>query len=804
MVALTAIGGSGVAEAAPRRAFAVAAQPLAAALLDFAVQANISIAADEASHCGRMSGGVQGAFTVAEALDQLLAGTGCGFRAIDAASIKIVRLPAREPQGARAPPRASPPIAQPPPTPSALGEVVVTATRRSALTVRLPDAVSVVQGQRMDTDRDFAIADLAGQVAGLIVTNPGPGSDKSILRGLSDGSLTGHAQSTVGIYLDDTRLTYNAPDPDLRLIDVDQVEVLQGPQGALYGSGSIGGLIHIVTRQPDLGQYGGMIAIEGSDTERGAASALVEGELNAPIVPDELGLRAVAYGEHDGGYVNDVNLGRKDANRTDRTGGRVAVKLDISPDWSLDVGAVTQTLDSADSQYGLARLGDYNRRLNLTEPHDNNFDEVHVTLEGATPPGQFKNTLSFVRHEVDTRYDATSDLALFDPNAEGAAAYNEADRIATLIDEATLTSVGASPLKWLIGAFASNSRQGLGANIATTASASPANAVVYDEDRTDTIDELAVYGEASLAITSRLAAGAGARVGVTDVSTDSVVRAPWDDAIAPFRGRLSDLHWEPKLSLRYRITDRLLGYALASEGARGGGFNTGGPIGTVFSGSGGLAEPFRRFSGDELWNLEVGMKARALSDHLSLRVVAFYDLWRNIQSDQILPSGIVYTANIGDGRNVGAEVEAAYAIGDFEASLATMVDEPELLHRTSPFPSLIHSGLPGAPRATVGGALHYQRHGQGFQPFCGSSVDYVGLSRLDFDARVSRRMGDYTVTRLVGGVRDDRWRLAAFADNPLGAVGDTFAFGNPFTLRHSRQVTPLRPMTSGLELTRTF
>lgn len=797
-------------DAAPKRVFSVPAEPLTRALLDLAIQADISIGADQAARCAPASRGVSGRMTVAEALGRLLAGTGCDFRTVDATSFRVVR--------SSQPPTAPRPSVGRPPPPAAhapadaalvspvVPELVVTATRRDSVTLRLPDAIRAISGARMAEERDESIADLAGWTAGLTVTNLGPGSDKIIIRGLSDSGLTGHAQSTVGIYLDDTRLTYNAPDPDLRLTDVEQVEVLQGPQGALYGAGSIAGLIHIVTRQPDLTRYGGELSASGAGTEGGGPSAAVEGVLNAPIVTDRVGLRLVGYRERDGGYIDDTALGRNDTNTTDRSGGRAALKVNLGGDWNLDVGAIGQTLSSADSQYAVARQGDYQRNIDAPEPHSNDFIEAHATLQGDLAAGQFKNTLSVIRHDIDTQYDASTDIAQFvDFVTLQPAIYRSGDRIEAVVDEATLTSAGAGPLRWLAGSFFSDGAELTNSVITAGVPGQAAPETDYAEHRTDDIQEIAVYGEAEYALSPTLTLGAGARGEVSDVATHSLVTAPLSGGSSLFHGRLSNVLWEPKLSLRYQIGGKAMAYVLASEGARGGGFNTGGPIGEVFSGPGGGAEPFRRFNGDELWNFETGVKARALGDHLDVRAAVFYAIWSNIQSDELLPSGLPYTANIGDGRNIGLETEVSYSIKDLELRLASLLDEPELTHNNTPFPSLLHSGLPGVPRGSVGASVRYQHLlSNGVRPFLDFSADYVGLSRLTFDAHTTRRMGDYTVGRATSGVVVGDWRASAFVDNVFGEVGDTFAYGNPFTLRRQKQITPLPPRTTGLELTRYF
>ena len=411
---VAALGCATGALAAPLRAFDGPAQPLSRALLDFAVQANISIGLDAAAGCRQTSHALKGRYTVSGALNHLLADSGCGYRLVDGDAVTIVRAaPTATPSIRRR--VITPPREDPTAVISTVPEVVVTATRRGALTMGLPDSIGVISGARLAETRETGIADLAGQTPGLTVTNLGPGSDKAIIRGLSDGGLTGHGQSTVGIYLDDTRLTYNAPDPDLRLTDVDRVEVLQGPQGALYGSGSIAGVVHVVTRQPDLDQFSGEVTVSGSGTEHGLPSNAIEGVVNVPVAPGQLGLRAVAWREHDGGYIDDVALGRDGTNSTDRTGFRLTSTLNVGGDWSIELGIVGQTLKSADSQYSSAHYGAYQRGVLAQEPHSNDFDEIHLTVQGEVGLGAVKNTLSLVGHTIDTRYSAGVALPVFAP-----------------------------------------------------------------------------------------------------------------------------------------------------------------------------------------------------------------------------------------------------------------------------------------------------------------------------------------------------------------------------------------------------
>ncbi len=189
-----------------------------------------------------------------------------------------------------------------------------------------------------------------------------------------------------------------------------------------------------------------------------------------------------------------------------------------------------------------------------------------------------------------------------------------------------------------------------------------------------------------------------------------------------------------------------------------------------------------------------------------MRTAVFYTSWTNIQSDQLLANGLPYTANIGDGRDFGWEVEAAIqpnARWSFNGNLT--LAEPELVRLDPAFPAVVDHGLPGAPRLAFGVTGRYE---QPISPSLSATAradfNYVGGSRLAFDAGTAPSMGEYGLGRFSVGLNAPRWRLTAFAERAFGRQADTFAYGNPFTLRTSRQVTPARPPTVGLALSAHF
>jgi iron complex outermembrane receptor protein len=240
-------------------------------------------------------------------------------------------------------------------------------------------------------------------------------------------------------------------------------------------------------------------------------------------------------------------------------------------------------------------------------------------------------------------------------------------------------------------------------------------------------------------------------------------------------------------------------YLQAAEGYRMGGANTGPPSQAFSAGSG--IEPNRFYRGDELWSLEAGGRFSLLDSRLTLRAAVFAALWENIQSDQLLSSSLPFTANIGNGRNQGLELEAIYRSGALLVHGAMLVNEPELDHPDPGFPGRADLGLAGVPKRSASLSAHYAWSLPADRKLeLDGLFAYVGGSRLTFDARTAPRMGDYVTGRIAATLATARLSLTAALENPFNAYGDTFSYGNPFSLRTTRQVTPLRPRTVSLTM----
>lgn len=795
------IGSPALAAGSPSYDFHIPRKALSEALIDFAVQSNLSIGG--VSACAGRTEGLSGRYTVDEGLRRLLDGSNCRFRHVASDTVRILPLQRPEPPPAPAPGAEPAPPPEPPPD-LMLQEVVVNATKRAAVVDQLPYAVSALRSEDLQAAGAVDIDDVASQLASLSTTNLGPGRDKILLRGLSDGVFTGRTQSTVGVYLDDVPITYNAPDPDLHIGDLDELEVLRGPQGTLYGGGTMSGIYRIVPRKPELDEVSGSFRGGLAYTQGGGLSDQAEGAFNAPLIKDRLAIRAMAYQDVEGGYIDDIKLRQNQIDRSVRTGGRAYLRGEVDPSLTITLGGAYQAIHSNDTQYISPNLGRLHRANLVREASDNNFGHAEAVIEKVGGWGAFRSTTSWVRHDFSSLSDATNALPLFGFTAPGVGSYDEPSKIDMLVEDAVWTSPGGGRLQWLAGLFGSLTQEQTNAFVRAGDQTAAPSQLLYQEHRSDHLSEAAVYGEATWSFTDALQATIGARAFLDRVETRSDVNAPQIDATRLFHGATNGNGISPKLALSYRLPGRQLLYASIEEGHRAGGFNTGGLIGAVFVTSPQVPGLHRRFGADELWNYEVGAKLSFFGGRLRLRTAGFYNAWKNIQTDQFLISGLSYTANAGDGRNLGLETEAQVRLTpSWTLQANALVDQP-VLEKPAPgfFPKV---GLPGVPDVLAGARTEYRFPlPWGMNGLVSAEARYVGRSQLTFNPFIQAPMGGYVLGRLSAQVSYRRWRLAAFLSNPTNESGNTFSYGNPFNFQQVREVTPQRPRSLRILLSAEF
>jgi outer membrane receptor protein involved in Fe transport len=196
------------------------------------------------------------------------------------------------------------------PSDSALAEIIVTATRRAERLQDVPMSITALSGVELSRRGATDVNDIIANSPGL--SNPAQGlgtSNNLIIRGVATGAGSTLAQATVSFMLDDIDLnpgavTFGTADP--KIVDVEQVEILRGPQGTLFGAGSLSGVVRFISNKPDLDNFSGSVQTTGSSTDHGGTSEDVYGVLNAPLVDGKLGARLVAYYDNDAGWVDDA------------------------------------------------------------------------------------------------------------------------------------------------------------------------------------------------------------------------------------------------------------------------------------------------------------------------------------------------------------------------------------------------------------------------------------------------------------------------------------------------------------------
>jgi outer membrane receptor protein involved in Fe transport len=781
--------------------FHIVAEPLADALIDFAVQAHVSIGYSGVDFQGRTGNPVDGVYAPSVALKLILADTGYEAVALNAESLRIRQIAAAP---APIPTTRQASAAGDADEAPRLEEVIVTSTKRAEVAQTLPYSIAVATGADLDHFGLRSQNDLMTHVAAFSVTDFGAGQNKISIRGLSDSAIPGRSQSVVGLYLDESRLTDDAPDPNLRLVDIDRVEIVRGPQGTLYGAGTLGGLVRVITNKPLLDREQGMATLSTAATQKGGPSAGVDLVLNLPLIQDVLALRAVGYEQHDGGYIDEVRLRDHNANTTDTDGGRLSLLLRLSDNWSVTAGFTGQQIQSADSQYYQSGIGYLERRNFQLEPHGDQFLQTNLTVEGTLDWAKVTSTTAFTERRIVDAYDATMAWTALTGFPMGPANFGDMRNIQSVTQETRLTSLGGERFDWIAGTFLSHRDESYRARL-TGPDAQDQLFVARAQVRDDYADELAVFGEATYHLTDSLSVTAGMREFYSSLSAAADVGRPNAPGRTFAAGTNHTTGFVPKLILSYNPLDAITFYMDAAEGFRLGGVNINSPSGAINvnsrSGSRPVSTNARTFNSDRLWSYEAGAKTAFWDGRVVANAAGYLTVWDNIQSDQILRDGSLYTANAGTTHVPGFEIDLnVQATRQLRLQGNFFWSDPSILH---PNPLLIQSigRLPAVPTSNFGMSARYAVPiRDGWDGSASLEYAYVGAETLGFDARNSPTMGNYSNVNLRFALANGPWQATLYLDNVLDEDANIFAFGNPFNLGSVGQVTPLRPRTIGVDL----
>lgn len=738
--------------------FEIPSAELDQALTRFTEQTGISV-----GMAGRMpavrTARVAGDFTAQAALDQLLSGSGLQAVPLSANSFRLQPTPVTQ---------QSAPVPM-----SDLDEVVVMAAKRQQAWHTVPIPVTVIAAEQLGFG-----AQPRGSSAALLLdaatssTNLGPGRERQFIRGVADSAFLGPSQATVSVQFDESRATYDAPDPDLMLLDVEQVEILKGPQGPLYGTGALGGVFHIVPRRPDLQRFDWQA---GTQLQIGSGDAGAGGDLmfNAPLVRDRLAVRGVVYASTEPGWI-DNSMGRDDANDTRVRGMRVAARGALSQDWMLDVQGMRQTLTTYDSQY-VTTAGSLHRAGVLPEPHDNDFNLAAITGRGRLWHHDALLTASYVQHEASGVLDASDAAAAW---SEVAPLRYHDDRHYRLLNlEARLASEELARIAWLAGVSYLDARTDLAGSLQTAGSTRREVLSLAQQ-----ASEAALFGEVSFDLPWSLRATGGLRLFTSEVQNEGRTALLEKGSDSDFFSAT------PSASIDWRSPDeRRFIFLRYSRAVRPGGLN--------FD-----AAELRRFAPDELSNVDLGTRLLLKADTVSLQSALFATHWSHIQSDHLLANGLIGTRNAGASLILGVESALAWQLDEHWHIEAGATLQRARLDRAES-PDEENEPLPVVPQFRMRAAVSHARNIGPWQAQLRLDLSYTGSSRLSFEPALDRAMGDYWRADLDAQLQRGRYTVALAVSNLLDSRADTFAYGNPFSIRTRAQFTPLAPRTVALRLT---
>jgi iron complex outermembrane receptor protein len=754
--------------------FDIPAGRLSDALIVLGQQGGVTVGASDPALATIRSRPVRGRMSVRSALRRLLADSGYDFVFVNPRTVRIDRSapPRRAASDRPRPPRPPAPVAGP----EALeAEIIVTASKQGVALDRFGGAVHVVELVDEQAGRFGARGTDAvlSRLPVLTSTSLGPGRNKLFIRGVADSSFNGPSQASVGQTLGDVRLTFNAPDPSLHLYDMERVELLEGPQGTLYGTGALGGMLRLVPTPPQLGSTGASLATGLLSTRHGSAGADLSAMVNLPILSGRLAVRAVGYGSIDGGYIDDAGRGLTDVNRTSTYGGRVSILLDAGDGWNAELGGVAQYITARDGQYAIRGLPRLTRATALAQPFENDYLLGQLTVRKRWSGLELVSATGIVRHALETRFDATGF-----PGTSGPQLYAEDVDITLISNETRLSHPDARGEGWVIGVNALHNigeiRRRLG----------PPHTTVPIAGIRNDVTEAALFGQYSIALTDRFAVTVGGRL-----TYSRTVGLPLDAEGEDGEPNRSDVRFSPTAAITWRLGRDVLLYGRFQQGFRAGGYAV------AYSVSPGAVE---RFESDRLTSHEVGLRVGQRGrDRFSMNASLSYARWSDIQADLIDPRGLPFTTNIGDGRIFGFGIEAWWrAAPALTFSFSAFLNDGALFSSDPPFAAADERDLPSIADAGGRWAIHYRTSlSPGLAVELDGAMRYVGRSQLGIGLPLDIGQGGYLEAR--AGARFDfgRFGLSLDIDNLTDTTGNRFSFGNPFTVADRLQTTPLRPRT---------
>ena len=653
-------------------------------------------------------------------------------------------------------------------------DIVVTATKRNETIQDVPFSINAQTAADIEKSGSNSLEDIARNVAGLSVQNLGPGQSQVSVRGVSAGQVVRDqpgVKEQVGVYLDESAIALSLFTPDLDLFDLNRVETLRGPQGTLFGSGSVGGTIRYITKQPKLGAIEGAIEANLNLVDGEDLGGHLKGAVNVPL-GENAAARAVGYYTRYGGFIDAIGpAAGKNINDGERYGGRLAILFEPSPGFRITPRIVYQRVESN----GFNRQEVYNLYANnftTTRPKVT-FDErqqylllrekftdktfladltANIAIGEAV---ELTSVTSYIKRDLLVSRDASAltgsvsvDLGFPAAGVLLPSNLRDTTKLKTWTQELRLASTGSGPFQWVLGGFYSkvdrfyrqrlptpgydaftDVRFGAGTSVAV-ANGFPLNSP-YNADLPYNFKQYAVFGEASYDLTDKLKATAGARYYNFKEDRKFISGGLFsnDDNRAD---RTKSNGVSPRFILSYDVSDDVTVNAQAAKGFRLGGVNDPLNAGLCSAADRALFGGFQNYKDESLWNYELGVKAQGRG--FTFNAGGFYNDIRNLQTTLdagSCSSRIVF--NVPKAHSRGFEAELGFQPSDgLDFSIAGSVIQAEF-DSTLPGALTAATGirdgnrLPSVPKFQIAGTGSYEWPvSNTTKAFVNASAQYVG------------------------------------------------------------------------------
>jgi iron complex outermembrane receptor protein len=595
--------------------------------------------------------------------------------------------------------------------PKVTEEMVVTARKREETVQEVPMSVAAPTESELRDRGAETIEDVSANVAGFSVQNLGPGQSQVAMRGVSSGQIVRDqpgVKEQVGVYLDESVISLSLFTPDIDLFDMSRIEVLRGPQGTLFGSGSESGTVRYISNAPKIGLSETIGDFTGTTITNGGTGGSAKVALNMPI-SDKSAMRFVGYYTRYGGDMDAVQPDlsvQKDVNSGERTGARVAFllkptdKLTVTPrilyqDVEMNGWNRSDVYNILANPFTTTRpkvtLGEGRLFTQINEPFSDKFGLADVNLSYDLGGGKTLTAISsYIQRKVDVLRDATALTASITGGSFGVpqsvytldSPLDDHTKAHGFTQEVRLSG-GTKQWQWVGGGFYSNNHrdygQGLlvkGFELGCKTGCGPLTGVptkgafiaptdgLFWSDLHYKFKQTALFGETTYMVNDRLDLTGGLRYYNYDEKRVQTFDGLFADA-GTSRGSTSADGLAPRAMMSYKLSDNTRLNAQISKGFRLGGIND--PLNVPLCTAADLATfgGHGNWKDETLWNYEVGSKSRIMGGRGSVNAAAFYADIKDLQATVTAgscSSRVIF--NVPKARSTGAEIEFELAPTD--------------------------------------------------------------------------------------------------------------------------------------------